>query len=136
MRFKKKEIGEQFKQAPLKLQDIARYLDQYAIEHYSKDIIITRIFDKVQTPESGVHAAHRAFDVRVEVATLDQGSVWYFTREEAQALTDLVNVSFPRHDGKATALFHAVLGSTWHIHVQIPYAWLSDKEKEDLRVLS
>lgn len=114
MRFKKPELIEQLDLVPKRLQEIAQYADDFAVKEFGKEIIITRVFDKIDGPESGVHAAKRAIDIRVE-----HGNNFYFTMFEAEELVKELNQKFPRKDTKPTALLHRVPGSTFHIHVQV-----------------
>lgn len=124
MNFKEAICEKQFAYIPSRLRKIVDDADTFCFNHFGKFLTITRVLDKIDTHESGVHQAGRAVDCRNEFTTSVPGrNSRIFTDEEISTLLDYINIKYPRKDNKAVLIHHKVPGSTYHLHFQTPIEW-------------
>lgn len=119
-RFKIKQphLLDQLNQSPVRLRTVA-----YAFIAICNEMditpVITRVWDKVNDKESGVHQNKRAVDFRNEY-----GNKMLFSHADAQDICHQLNEAFPRLDDKLVAIHHSFNGGPYHFHLQIPYSWI------------
>lgn len=122
MRFKSPQMESQLEDCPIKLQELAAWVDGYCLKNFDKEIVITRVSDAF-AGESGVHPDKRAFDVRDEWFN-GRETHFYFSEEEALEVEEATNAAFPRDDDHKTCIYHSFNGGPWHLHFQIPAKWV------------
>lgn len=114
MRFKLPHMKAQFDELPKALkqvcEDFCRLSKKFGVEP-----VVTRVSDPV-AGESGVHLAKRAVDFRDQTS---DGRRLY-TDEQVKEIVVVLNRLHERTDGKPTCYHHAVPGSTFHFHLQVP----------------
>ena len=129
MKFKQPQYESQFEALPEKLREICYDFEQLSVKN-AVIPVVTRVTDPVHG-ESGVHPQHRAVDFRNQYS---DGKVnrWLYPQETVQEIVETLNKKYPRTDGKLVCIHHSFAGGPFHYHVQIPYAWLTEDEKERL----
>lgn len=117
----------QFQDSPEKLKEVAQYFSNLSCREGVVPMV-TRVRDPVYG-SSGVHEAHRGIDFRNEYF---DGKVnrWLLPQETMDEFVNSINKRYPRKDGKVVALYHSFDNGPYHMHLQIPFDWLTDEEKK------
>lgn len=116
MIFKDPSLENEFNNdIPIFLKFIVEDADEFCRLHFNKEIIVTRVLEKV-CGSSGVHEAHRAVDIRDE----HDGS-FFFTADESQLLMDYINGKYKRNDKLETLIFHSFNSGPRHGHIQVAF---------------
>lgn len=113
MEFKTESLRNELLYSPALLFIIANHFDMMS-SYFRKRMVITRVWEKIDG-SSGVHEAHRAFDVRDEFE-----GIYLFNEKEREMIIKSLNAKYPRTDGKEVCIWHSFKGGPHHFHIQIP----------------
>lgn len=133
MKFKEERFKQQLINAPYKLQKAAEAFEEISTT-LGVEPVVTRVCDAVNfTNESGVHGQYRAIDFRAEYAQGGENLGYrnLYKPSDIKGIVEEMNRRFPRPDSKLTCIYHKVPGSLFHFHIQIPFVWLTKKERDD-----
>jgi hypothetical protein len=118
-------MRKQYEMLPKKLLDICEFFNQMSLKE-GVEPVVTRVSDKVDG-ESGVHPLYRAVDFRNEYV-VGQSKKWLYPIETIEYMVDAINKKFPRNDKKLVAIHHSFQHGPFHLHLQIPVAWMTNQE--------
>jgi len=113
MNFKSPDVEAEYNQVSVLLHLMANDFETASKLFAGQDIMITRVKEHI-CGDSGVHEAHRAFDVRDEFE-----GARLFTDAQVKILVDHMNALYPRNDGKPTCIHHSFNGGPFHFHIQL-----------------
>jgi len=113
MTFKTPEVEAEFDSVSTFLHLMAKDFETASKLFAGQDIVITRVKEHI-CGDSGVHEAHRAFDVRDEF-----DGKRLFTDDQVKSLVDHINTLYPRNDGKPTCIHHSFNCGPFHFHIQL-----------------
>lgn len=130
---KTENIRAEFEALPKILQDIFLDLGTFSYVRYGIPLTITRIFEKVDIVETGVHEAGRAIDIR-DVVKNERGEIILrtFTPGQVDEMLKYINEKYRRTDGLKCLIHHD--GTAPHFHLQMPYDWLTEKDLRSLEL--
>ena len=130
MKFKAAHIIKQYDILPDKLKEICESFDKISKEN-NISAVITRVSDPVDG-ESGVHLNFRAVDFRDEYF---DGKVTrrLYTIETVEEIVNYINDQYPRQDERLVCIHHSFGGGPAHFHLQIPYSWLTNADKNRIK---
>lgn len=114
MKFKTPTMKRQFGDIPKLLKIIIKDADDFSQEHFDKELIITRVSDRV-FGESGVHPLNRAVDIRDKYR-----GEFSFSEDERLAIVHFINAKYSRRDKYKTVLWHPFNDGPEHFHFQVP----------------
>lgn len=118
MKFKVYTLEDEFTRIDEQLRHILLWCDIYSNQYFSKDVTVTCLFrtiddqrklypDKNPPPYSS-HLDGRGADLRSHS----------YSKDQIDQFVKAINDTFPRTDGKPTAMCHTIPGNVPHFHIQ------------------
>lgn len=126
--FKEPKLNQELKDAPRMLRLIIFDFEKIAKE-FNIDITITRILGRI-AGDSGVHADHRAVDIRDEYIEKHT-----YNMDQRLAIFHYINAKYPRDDSYLTCKWHSFKKAPYHFHIQIPYKWMFINNLNEMKMI-